>query len=122
MKPSIVHVCANPRAARLPVKNPSRLVYDISGRGFTRFRGSLDVDNSRAEIGSTLNPSLRFFVFDAEPNMNRLLPPADGMPLPGPAPVSTARAAVDHIFWSVAGRGPSPPHADRDKRSRPARR
>jgi hypothetical protein len=94
-------------AGRLPVKNRSRLVYDISGKGFTRFRGSLDVENSRAEIGSTLNPALRFFIFDAEPNMDRLLPPADGMPLPGPAPVTTPRAAVDHIFWSALGRAPS---------------
>jgi hypothetical protein len=94
-------------AGRVPVKNSSRLVYDISGKGFTRFRGSLDVDNPRAEIGSTLNPALRFFVFDAEPNMSRLLPPAEGTPLPGPAPVTTVRAAVDHIFWSALGRAPS---------------
>ena len=89
------------------MKNSSRLVYDISGKGFTRFRGSLDVDNPRAELGSTLNPALRFFVFDAEPNMSRLLPPAEGTPLPGPAPATTVRAAVDHIFWSALGRAPS---------------
>ena len=88
---------------RVPVKNPSRLVYDVSGKGFTRFRGSFDVENPRADIGSTLNPSLRFFVFDAEPTMNRLLPPASGMPLPGPAPVTTVRGVVDHVFWSALG-------------------
>ena len=92
---------------RVPVKNPSRLVYDVSGKGFTRFRGSFDVENPRADIGSTLNPSLRFFVFDAEPTMNRLLPPASGMPLPGPAPVTTVRGVVDHVFWSALGRAPS---------------
>lgn len=93
---------------RVPVKNPSRLVYDISGRGFTRFRGSFDVENPRADIGSTLNPSLRFFVFDAEPNMNRLLPPSPGTPLPGQTPVTTVSAVVDHVFWSALGRPPSP--------------
>ena len=67
---------AGAAAGRVPVKNSSRLVYDISGKGFTRFRGSLDVDNPRADIGSTLNPALRFFIFDAEPNMSRLLPAA----------------------------------------------
>jgi hypothetical protein len=92
---------------RVPVKNGSRLVYDITGKGFTRFRGSLDVDNTRAEIGSTLNPQLRFFIFDAEPNMNRLLPPAAGMPLPGPPPATTVSAVVDRIFWSALGRAPS---------------
>ena len=98
---------ATAAAGRVPVKNSSRLVYDVSGRGFTRFRGTLDVDNTRAEIGSTLNPQVRFFVFDAEPNMTRLLPPAPGMPLPGPAPVTTVRGVVDHIFWSALGRAPT---------------
>jgi hypothetical protein len=92
---------------RVPVKNSSRLVYDISGKGFSRFRGSFDVDNARADIGSTLNPAIRFFIFDTEPNMNRLLPPAAGMPLPGPAPVTTIGAVVDHVFWSALGRPPS---------------
>ena len=46
------------------MRPPSRLVYDISGRGFTRFRGSIALDNPRSEIGSTLNPAVRFFVFD----------------------------------------------------------
>ena len=94
---------------RLPVRNSSSLVYDITGRGFTRFRGSLDLDNPRADIGSTLNPQLRFFIFDTEPDMKRLLPPAAGMPLPGPAPITSAGAVVDHVFWSALGRAPSPP-------------
>ena len=92
---------------RVPVKNSSRLAYDISGKGFTRFRGSLDVDNARADIGSTLNPAVRLFIFDTEPNMSRLLPPAAGMPLPGRAPVTTIGAVVDHVFGSALGRAPS---------------
>jgi len=92
---------------RVPVKNSSRLVYDISGKGFTRFRGGLDIDNARADIGSTLNPQLRFFIFDTEPNMNRLLPPASGMPLPATDPVTSVSAVVDHVFWSALGRAPS---------------
>ena len=81
------------------MKNSSRLVYDIAGKGFTQFRGSVDVDNARAEVGSTLNPQLRFFIFDAEPNMNRLLPPFPGMPLPGPA-ASQLRHAPSSITSS----------------------
>jgi hypothetical protein len=94
-------------ATRLPVKNDSRLVYDIAGRGFTRLRGALDLDNDRAEVGSTLNPSLRFFVFATEPNMNRLLPPSPEPPMPAAAPVTTVPAIVDRIFWSALGRAPS---------------
>ena len=62
------------------VRPPSRLVYDISGQGFTRFRGNA-LDNPRSEIGGTLNPAVRFFVFDVEPNMDRLLPPSPQPPL-----------------------------------------
>jgi hypothetical protein len=100
-------VAGAPAPDRVPVKNSSRLVYDISSKGFTRFRGSLDLDNPRADIGSTLNPQLRFFIFDTEPNMNRLLPPAPGMPLPGSDPVTSVGAVVDHVFWSALGRAPS---------------
>jgi hypothetical protein len=89
------------------VKAPSRLVYDIAGRGFTRFRGTADVENPRTEIGSTLNPSLRFFIFDVEPNGERLIPPAPGTPLPARAPVTTTGEVVDRVFWSALSRGPS---------------
>ena len=95
-------------AARVPLKNSSRLVYDIAGRGFTQFRGSVDVDNARAEVGSTLNPQLRFFIFAAEPNMNQLLSPFPGVPLPASAPVTSPRDVVDYVFWSALGRAPSP--------------
>ena len=92
---------------RLPVKNGSRLVYEIAGRGFTRLRGGIDVDNDRADVGSTLNPAIRFFIFDTEPNMDRLLPPSPEPPMPPAAPVTTVRATVDYIFWSALGRAPS---------------
>ena len=62
------------------VKNPSVLVYDIAGKGFTRLRGIVGLENPKSEIGSTLNPAIRFFVFDAAPNMERLVPPAPGRP------------------------------------------
>ena len=70
------------------MKNPSVLVYDIAGKGFTRFRGVVGLENPQSEIGSTLNPQIRFFVFDAAPNMERLVPPA-----PGTAPA--ARSSRD---------------------------
>ena len=89
------------------MKNNSRLVYDLAGQGFTSLRGGLDIENNRAEIGSTLNPALRFFVFDTEPAMDRLLPPAPELPMPAAAPVTTARAIVERIFWSALGRAPS---------------
>ena len=89
------------------VKNPSVLVYDIAGRGFTRLRGVIGLENKQSEIGSTLNPQLRFFVFDAEPNMERLVPPAPEPPLPAGPALTDAAQAIDRVFWHALGRAPS---------------
>ena len=85
------------------VKNPSMLVYDIAGRGIHAVpRGHRPREPAR-EIGSTLNPQLRFFVFDAEPNMERLVPPAPEPPLP-PGPALTRRRAGDRSRVLVRAR------------------
>lgn len=89
------------------VKNPSRLVYDIAGKGFTRFRATIGIENLASEIGSTLNPQLRFFVFDTAPDMERLLPPAPATLSPA-GELKTIREAVSHAFWYALGRPPSP--------------
>jgi hypothetical protein len=102
-----LRVRATPGAGHVAVRNPSRLVYDIAGRGFTRLRGTADVENARLEIGATLNPALRFFIFDVEPGL-RLIPPEPGTPLPAPRPVTTSDDAVSHLFESVLGRAPAP--------------
>jgi hypothetical protein len=87
------------------VKTPSRLVYDIAGRGFTRLRGTVGIENR--EITSDLNPRIRFFVFAQEPNMERLTPVAPETPLPAAPSVTDAAAAVDRVFWYALGRAPS---------------
>jgi hypothetical protein len=101
-----IHVPAS-RAEGVRVKNPSVLVYDIAGRGFTTFRGVIGIENPQSEIGSTLNPQIRFFVFDKPPNMERLLPPAQGTPLPTPPEMRTASEFVDRVFRHALGRAPS---------------
>ena len=90
------------------VRNPSVVIYDIGGRGFTRLRGIIGIENRQSDIGATLNPQLRFFVFDAPPNMERLVPPTPGSPLPAGAPLKTASAVIDRIFRHALGRAPVP--------------
>lgn len=90
------------------VNNPSTLIYDVGG-GFTRLRGRIAIENPATDIGSTLNPALRFYVFDAPPNMERLIPPAPGLPLPAPRVPPTLEDAVDQIFWHALGRPPNAP-------------
>jgi hypothetical protein len=89
------------------VANPSVLAYDIAGKGVTRFRGTIGLENPKADIGSTLNPQVRFFVLDAAPDMERLIPPLAGVPLPPAPPLSTITEAIDRVFWHLLGRAPS---------------
>ena len=94
-------------AGAVSVKNPSRLVYDITGRGFSRFRGTIGLENARSDIGATLNPQVRFYVFDAEPDMQRLTPPSAGAPLPAGPVLKTIPDTIDRVFWHALGRAPS---------------
>ena len=89
------------------VRNPSVLRYDIAGRGFTELCGTMWLENARADIGATLDPQVRFFVFGEAPNLDRLVPPLAGVPLPGPPPLATAREAVDRVFRHALGRAPT---------------
>ena len=91
----------------LRAANPSRLVYDIAGRGFVRLRGTMFVENAVSDIGATLDPQLRFFVFSREPNADRLLPPTAGAPLPAVPVVTTAAEAVTRVFRHALGRAPN---------------
>ncbi len=113
--PSGLRTASGPIAVGIPadggvrVRNGSVLVYDIGGRGFTRFRGVIGIENKPSDIGSTLNPSTRFYVFDVEPDMERLLPPFDSLSARArpAAPVGTIDNAVDRIFRHALGRAPT---------------
>jgi hypothetical protein len=89
------------------VTNPSTLAYDIAGRGFTRFRGTMYIENPVGDIGATLDPQLRFFVFDHEPNRDRLVPPTAGTPLPPPPVLASAAEAVTRVYAHALGRAPN---------------
>jgi hypothetical protein len=89
------------------VKNPSVLVYDIAGRGFSQFRGIIGLENKQSDIGATLNPATRFFVFDAAPDMERLIPPLPGPPLPYAPTLTTVVDTIDRVFWRALGRAPT---------------
>ena len=88
------------------VKTPSYLVYDISGQGFTRLRGSARIENR--EITSELNPQIRFLIFKQQPDMERLTPVSSEAPLPAGPIVKTPSQAVDRVFQYALGRAPLP--------------
>jgi hypothetical protein len=86
-------------------KTPSQLVYDISGKGFTRLRGTVEIENK--EITSDLNPQLRFLVFKDRPDPERLTPVTGEAPLAAAPIVRTPSEAVDRVFGYALGRPPS---------------
>jgi hypothetical protein len=88
------------------VKTPSRLVYEISGRGFTRLRGLVGLENvANLAQGETILG--RFLIFGTEPDMDRLVPPTPGAPLPAGSRLTTATQVVDRVYWYALGRAPS---------------
>lgn len=88
------------------VKLASLVVYDLSGRGFTRFHAAPGFEPMALAQGE--NVKARFFVFDKQPDMDRLVPPLPGMPIAPASPVKTVKEATDWVFAYALGRAPSP--------------
>jgi mono/diheme cytochrome c family protein len=96
---------AAPVTDALRVKFPSVLVYDIAGKGFTRFEGVPTLENVPLTTGE--NVTARFFIFDQQPSMDRLVPPSPETPLPPGPVVKTIPEAVDRVYAYLLGRAPS---------------
>jgi hypothetical protein len=94
-----------PGVPGLRVMTPSRLVYDIAGRGFTRFRGVVSIE--KACLRDDVQPRARFFIFDVEPNMARLVPVGGEPPVPTVQGPHTTSELVARIFEHAMGRTPT---------------
>lgn len=89
----------------LRVKLSSVLMYDIAGKGFKTLRGATGFEAIPLITGETVQA--RFFVFDRQPSMDRLVPPNPETPLPAGPVVKTVPEAVDRIYWHALGRAPT---------------
>ncbi|HVW86951.1 MAG TPA: DUF1549 domain-containing protein [Bryobacteraceae bacterium] len=88
------------------VKLSSVLVYDIAGKGFTRFRGAAGLENAPLAQGETVLS--RFFIFDRQPSLDRLVAPNPATPLPAGPVLKSRSQATDRVFWYALGRAPTP--------------
>jgi hypothetical protein len=82
---------------------PSEIVYDIAGKGFTRLRALVGVDQS--SLASDISPRIRFFVFTEEPDRRQLVKVGET------APVSskfTGPDVIAHLYQFALARDPSP--------------
>jgi hypothetical protein len=84
---------------------PSELIYDIRGKGYSRFRAEIAADESCTT--SDISPQFRAFIFDRAPNMRQLVRVEGERPQPLP-PVSTDREAIiTRVYEHALGREPS---------------
>jgi hypothetical protein len=88
------------------VKLTSLVIYDIAGKGFTRFHAAPGFEPMALAQGEHV--TARFFVFDKQPDMDRLVPPLPGTPIAPAPPVTTVKEAIDRVFQYAVGRAPSP--------------
>jgi hypothetical protein len=94
---------AFPNAMIAPV--PSRLVYDIEGKGYTRFRATAGVD--RSSVRDDIGPRVRFFVFREEPDPEQLVRVNPNAPFPAPEfPLSTD-ALIARVYRCAVARDPA---------------
>jgi len=95
----------DPRDA-LTVRVPSEMVYDIAGKGYTRFRAlvGLDEQSLRPEISG----KVRYFVFSEQPNHDSLIRVVGETPVPVPVPQHDSAALVTGLYRHALSREPTP--------------
>ncbi|MCX6622360.1 MAG: DUF1549 domain-containing protein, partial [Acidobacteria bacterium] len=92
-------------ASAVRVRSGSRLVYDLTGRGFTRLQGSVGVEKQCLE--SDISAATRFFIYSREPDLERLIPVGSGAPSPPPPGNFTVDRLIDRVYWNALSRAPS---------------
>ncbi len=84
---------------------PGELVFPLDGNGFTRFRAVVGVDEE--SLGSDIHPSVRFFVFDREPDRDRLVREEGDAPVPRAPRVFSGDELVTYLYRYCLTRDPS---------------
>jgi Protein of unknown function (DUF1553)./Protein of unknown function (DUF1549)./Planctomycete cytochrome C. len=93
-------------ASGLRTKLPSELVLDIAGKGYTRFEA--DVGLEAASLANDINPHVRFFVFDAKPDMEELVKASPEIPVAPPPKAFTVDSLTARLYRQALARDPTP--------------
>ena len=83
----------------------SRLVLPIDGLGFTRMHGSVAIDDRSTP--DDIEGAVRFFVFAAEPDPERLVHVSGEPPLPEPPRLATVDQAAQRLYLELFARKPN---------------
>jgi hypothetical protein len=84
----------------------TRLLFPIQGLGFTRLRGTVAVDDRSRP--SDIAGSVRFFIFTAEPDSERLLKVDSPPPVQIEGTVKNVDDAIERLYLTLFARKPTP--------------
>jgi len=85
---------------------PTQLVYDIAGKGYTRFRAIVGFDDQCLQ--NDIGPAVRFFIFQEKPDPERLVHVEPGTPVEPPLSMPfTENQLISTVFEYMLGRQPS---------------
>jgi hypothetical protein len=79
----------------LRVKTPSEMIFDIEGKGYSRFRAEVGVEV--AGQAPDINPHIRYFVFKDKPDMEELVKAGGETPVAQPGVQSGAPFTVESL-------------------------
>jgi hypothetical protein len=85
---------------------PSRLVCDIAGKGYTRFRATVGVDKS--SVRDDIGPRVRLFIFSEEPDPDQLVRVKPEAPVPAPVFPHDTDGVITLLYRSALSRDPDP--------------
>jgi mono/diheme cytochrome c family protein len=83
----------------------ARLVLPIDGFGFTRIRGRVALDDR--SLPDDIEGAVRFFVFGAEPDGERLVRVSGAPPVPAPPPLASVNEAGRRLYLQLFARKPN---------------
>jgi hypothetical protein len=93
-------------AKALLTKVPSEYVVDIAGKGYTRFRATVGVDQKC--LINEIGPRVRFFVFAEKPDHEQLVRVEPDRPVPLHHEKYTADSLITQLYRYSLSRDPQP--------------
>ncbi len=102
---TVADTTPHPYSEALVTGLPGEIVFPLDGNGFTRFRAVVGVDEE--SLGSDIHPSVRFFVFDREPDRDRLVREEGDPPVAKPPHQFSADELVSYLYRYCLTRDPT---------------